>query len=262
MVNVVETWLIVLGFINFVLFVIGLILFIPRKLYKTSIANFYNIFKRHLPYILLIFGVVFFHLVEVNILDPPVTEWIGTDFAYDIQNIEGDTVLWFSQHWTPILVYFFVIMYIAVYPFTLWFSPVYLLVADDKRSMKTLAYGILLIYAVALPFYLFMPITNVYKFYNIESALNTVIPTVESFFYATTTQNNCLPSLHVATTILIAWSVHLTGNKKLSYFTYFCMISVILSVIYLAIHWITDVLCGALLAIVVIFLLNRLIKDK
>lgn len=153
-------------------------------------------------------------------------------------------------------------MYIAIYPFTLWFSPIYFIAADEKKAMKTLAYGLLLIYSIALPFYLFMPITNVYTFYNLESALSNVIPTVENFFYTTTTQNNCLPSLHVAMSILITRSVHLTGNKKLSYFTYFCTASVIISVIYLAIHWITDVICGTLLAIVTIFLLNHFIKGE
>jgi membrane-associated phospholipid phosphatase len=63
-------------------------------------------------------------------------------------------------------------------------------------------------------------------------------------------------------TILVAWSIQLTGNKKLTYFAYFTMISVIISVIYLSIHWITDVVCGALLAIVVIFILNRYIGEK
>ena len=233
-----------------------------EKIYKTSVMRLYQIFKGHLPYILIILGVVFFHLIEVNIIDPYMTEWVGVDFAYNIQEIEGDTVIWFSQHWTPILVYFFVFMYIAVYPFTLWFSLVYFLAANEKKSMKTLAYGLLLIYAVALPFYLFIPVTNVYRHYAIESVLETVIPTVERFFYVTTTQNNCLPSLHVAMTILVAWSVRLTGNKKLSYFVYFSMVSVILSVIYLAIHWITDVICGILLALAVIFILNRFMKEE
>jgi len=260
-VRIIEIWLIVLGLINLLLFVIGLVVFIPRKVYKTTITEFYQIFKKHLPYLLIIFGVVFFHLLEVNIIDPVVTEWVGVDFADNIQSIEGDAVFWFSQHWTPVLVYFFVFMYIAVYPFTLWFSPLYFLLVDEKKSMKTLTYGLLLIYIVALPFYLFIPVTNVYRYYGIESALENVVPTVESFFYSTTTQNNCLPSLHVAMTILIAWSVYLTGNKKLTYFTLFCMISVIVSVIYLAIHWITDILSGALLAIAVIFILNRFIKE-
>lgn len=260
--NLIDTWLIVLGLTQIVMLAIGLVFFIPKKVYKTNISQFYQIFKIHLPYILIIVGVVFFQLLEVNIIDPLATKWVGVDFAPAIQSIEGNVVYWFSQHWTPFLVYFFVFMYIAIYPFTLWFSPLYFLLADERRSMKMLAYGSLIIFAVALPFYTFVPVTNVYKFYGLGSALNNVIPSVEQFFYSVTTQNNCLPSLHTAMTILIAWSVRLTGNKKFTYFAYFCMVSVIMSVIYLAIHWITDVIFGALLAILVIFILNRFIKEK
>ena len=262
MVNLIDIWLIVLGLTQIVMLAISLVFFIPKKVYKTNISQFYQIFKRHFPYILVILGVVFFQLLEVNVIDALTTKWIGVDFASNIHGFEDNIVYWFSQHWVPALVYFFVFMYIAVYPFTLWFSPLYFLITDGKKSMKTLTYGLLLIYIIVLPFYLFVPVTNVYKFYGMESALNAVIPSVENFFYSTTTQNNCLPSLHVAMTILIAWSVRLTGNKKFTYFAYFCMVSVILSVIYLAIHWITDVICGALLAVIVIFILNRFIKEE
>jgi membrane-associated phospholipid phosphatase len=117
-------------------------------------------------------------------------------------------------------------------------------------------------YSIALPFYLFFPVTNVYTFYKIESALEIVVPNVEQFLYSTTTYNNCFPSLHVAMTLLIAKSVSLTKNKKYTYFAYFCAISVILSVIYLAIHWITDVICGVALAFSVFYLQKRFIKGK
>jgi membrane-associated phospholipid phosphatase len=128
--------------------------------------------------------------------------------------------------------------------------------------MKTLAYGLLLIYSIALPFYLFIPVTNVYTFYGLESALEAVIPGVEHFFYSTTTCNNCLPSLHVAVTLLVAKSALLTKNKKYIYFTYFCAASVILSVIYLAIHWITDVICGVILAFSIFYLQKRFVKEE
>ena len=234
----------------------------PKEFYKSKKSEIFRFIKNQLPYLLIIFGVVAFHLIEVNIIDPQITEWVGHDFANNIRDIEGDTVYWFSQHWTPVLLYFFVIIYIAVYPFTLWFSPVYFLLTDNKKAMKTLAYGFLLIYIVALPLYLFMPITNVYTYYNVNSALEIVIPSVESFFYSTTTQNNCLPSLHTAMTILIAYSLSITRNKKLTYFGYFTMIGVILSVIYLSIHWVTDVITGALLAVGVIFILKRFMRDE
>ena len=230
-------------------------IFIKKK------GTFIQKFREHLLYIILIIGVVTFHLIEVNFIDPAITEWIGTDYANTVQSFESDIVFWFSQHCTPVLVYFFVIIYIAVYPFTLWFSPLYFIWIDKKKVMKSFTYGLLIIYIVALPFYLFVPITNVYTYFNVESAFETVIPSVKSFFYSTTTHNNCLPSLHTAITILIAYCLSLTGNKKLTYFGYITMILVIISVIYLSIHWITDVITGAVLALAVIFLLKRYIRD-
>ena len=251
--------MIILGAINLALLLFSFVFFIPKDTKKFDLIT---ILKKHLPFLLIIFGVVALHLFEVNIIDQPITDWIGHDFANNIKGLEGDTVYWFSQHWTPVLVYFFVIIYIAVYPFTLWFSPAYFLITDNKKAMKTLAYGLLLIYIVALPFYLFLPITNVYTYYDVGSALDSVIPSIENFFYSTTTQNNCLPSLHTAMTILVAYSVSLTNNKKFTYFAYFTMISVIISVIYLSIHWITDVITGGLLALGVIFILRKFMREE
>jgi membrane-associated phospholipid phosphatase len=251
--------MIILGAINLAMLLFSFVFFIPKDTKKIDLII---IIKKHLPFLLIIFGVVALHLFEVNLIDQPITEWMGHDFANNIKSLEGDAVYWFSQHWTPVLVYFFVIMYIVVYPFTLWFSPAYFLITDNKKAMKTLAYGLLLIYIVALPFYLFLPITNVYTYYNIGSALESVIPSIENFFYTTTTQNNCLPSLHTAITILIAYSASLTKNKKFTYFAYFTMISVIISVIYLSIHWITDVITGGLLAVGVIFILRKFMREE
>jgi membrane-associated phospholipid phosphatase len=158
-------------------------------------------------------------------------------------------------------VYFFVFIYIVLYPFTLWFSLLYFLIADERKAMKTFAYTLVIIYAIALPFYLFYPVTNVYIYYGSASALNVVIPGVEQFFYATTTNNNCFPSLHVAMALLVAKTVSLTDNKRFIYFAYFCAICVICSVIYLAIHWITDVIGGILLTSVVFYGVKRFIKE-
>ncbi|MBN2603678.1 MAG: phosphatase PAP2 family protein [Candidatus Thermoplasmatota archaeon] len=217
--------------------------------------------SQHLTYIIIIIAVVIFHLIEVNAIDPVLNDFINFDFATVLDKFEGGIVSGFSSIWNPGIVTFFVFIYIGVYPFTLWFSVLYFLITNNVKSMKTLAYGLFFIYLIALPFYLFIPVTNVYKFYQLDSPLNSVLPSVESFFYSLTTQNNCFPSLHTAMTILIAWCAYLTGNKKLSYFTIFCAITVIISVLYLCIHWITDVIAGATITLIVIILLKKSLRN-
>jgi len=259
--KLIERLGVILGLVNLALALFMLKIFLPKKVYKTSIQEFFQIFKNHLPYVLIIFVMVIIHLIEVNLLDTITTEMIGVDFANNIYSFEGDIVPNFSQLWTPIFLCFFVIMYMVLHGFTIWFLPFYLIIANEKKAVKHLAYGFFIIYAVALPFYLFLPITNVYVFKNIESGLEMVLPGIEAYFYSTTTQNNTFPSLHVAMTILLTWCAYQTNNKKLQYFMIFVMTTVIISVVYLVIHWISDVISGALLSIMAILILRKYIKE-
>ena len=130
MVKKIGLWIIFLSLINIALFIIFYIYFVPREKRRFDLQK--NIINQFI-FLIIILGVVFFHLLEVNILDPPITNWIGTDFSENIRGFEGDTVFWFSQHWTPVLVYIFVIIYIAVYTFTLWFTPLYFIITDNKN---------------------------------------------------------------------------------------------------------------------------------
>jgi membrane-associated phospholipid phosphatase len=261
-VNSIENWLIVFGLTNIILYFFSLFIFVPKTVFKTPLSDCIKIFFSNFKYLLIIFSVVIIHLLEVNIIDSFTSNIIGIDFAHNFYFIENGIVYWFSQNWVPALVIFFAVMYIAVYPFTIWFSPLYFLITDDKKSLKFLTYGLLIIYLISFPFYLFFPVSNVYTYFGIQSALESVIPGINQFFYSTTTTNNCFPSLHVAMTLLIAKSVSMTNNKKLKFFTYFCAITVIISVIYLAIHWIIDIIGGIIIAFLSFQLQKILFKAK
>jgi membrane-associated phospholipid phosphatase len=258
-------WILIFALFNIILFVFSIYFLLNRKIIKKIPLKpkfFIERFLDNWLNLIIIFMIVGFHLIEVKFIDPIVTDWVGLDYADIIQSYENGIVNWFSHNWTPGLLQFFVLIYIIIYTFTLWFSPFYFIIGNKKKAMKSLVYGLLIIYIISLPFYLFLPVTNVYTFYGTESPLEQVFPSIESFFYATTTTNNCLPSMHTAMTILIAYCLGLTGNRKLKFFGYFVMVSVMISVIYLSIHWITDVLIGAILSLGGIFILRRYIKDK
>lgn len=257
----IEPWFLILATLNILLFVTSLIFIIPKNTWKKTMLDYKKTIPSHIIPLLLIIIVVIIHLIEVHFIDSFTTTLIGQDFTTVIESIEDGAVYWFSQHWTPLPLYFFVFIYIGLYPFLLWYSLFYFLITDEKKAMKTFAYCLIGIYAIALPFYLFLPITNVYTYYGLTSALDSVIPTVEQFFYSTTTNNNCLPSLHVAVSLLIAFIASYTRNKRFIYLTYFCAIGVICAVIYLAIHWLTDVIAGVLLGAGIFTLVQYFTKE-
>lgn len=256
-----NSWLIILAPLNILLFLLAILFIIPKNTWEKPFSYYKNNIPYHFTFLLLIIIVVIVHLIEVNVIDPHTTKLIGYDFTDPVKNVENGTVYWFSQHWTPFLLYFFVFIYIGLYPFLLWFSLLYFIIADERESMKTFTISLIIVYAIALPFYLFFPVTNVYTHYGLPSPLDSVIPTVEEFFYTTTTNNNCFPSLHVAISLLIAKTASLTNNKRFMYLTYFSAIGIICAVIYLAIHWITDVVGGILLVLGVFYLIKQKTKE-
>lgn len=243
-----------------ILFIVSSLIIFPKEYAKQplrqTILNGYN--SRFSLFIIIC--IVLLHLIEVNIIDPITTSFFQPGFTTLIMTIEQDFVARFSSFWMPITILFFVFIYIILYPFTLWYTPVYLIITNRTNALKTLTFALLFLYLFALPFYLFFPVTNVYTHFGLPSALNSVIPQVETFFYTTTTQNNCFPSLHTAMSIVISRTIFLTENKRFEYLGIFVMVTVIISVLYLSIHWIIDVIGGIIVALFALYLSEKTIK--
>jgi membrane-associated phospholipid phosphatase len=259
---IIESWMIVLGLANLLLFLIGILLFFPKQWYTQPLTTYVHTVFNFRFYIYIIGGVVILHLIEVNFLDSITTAWAGTNFAPVFHSIEDSLVHWFSHFWSQPFLIFFVFIYIILYPFTLWFTPVLCIMTNNKQALRRLALTLAGVYAIALPFYLFLPVTNVYIYYGSTSALTRILPTINHFFYTTTTTNNCFPSLHVATTILIAATATKLQNKPYQKCMFIVAVFVIIAVIYLSIHWLLDILGGILIAITIITLLTYYDRKK
>ncbi len=258
-------WIIYFLLANLILAIFGIIFLTPKDFFEKiplDIKKLIMMGLKQYKLLLMIIIAVSFHIFEVNFVDQLATQFVGYDFANTLVTFEDGIVYSFTQLWVPGILHFFVLIYIVIYPFSLWFALLYYILDKQTKALKSLAYALVITYLIALPFYLFLPITNVYTFYGGESALEIVLPTIEQFFYSTTTHNNCLPSLHTAMAIFLAYTGSQTDNKRFKYFTYFIMITVLISVIYLSIHWITDVIAGTIVALATIFLIERYIHKK
>jgi membrane-associated phospholipid phosphatase len=241
-------WLLILSLFHVLFFFSSLYVFFPNKKITWSITHIVGLFIQQKKYLLIIVLVAFVHLIQVNVINEYAASLITVDYSFIVSTFDfgiGETI---TNYGTAALLYFFVFMYIVVYPFILWFSVLFFVLHNDSKSLQLFSSSLAVIYAVALPFYLFFPVTNVYTFYSYDSALELVIPSINNFFYFTTTTTNCFPSLHVAVSLLIALCVSTKYYKRYSYFVMFCALCVMISVIYLAIHWIIDVVGGILLS--------------
>ncbi len=72
-----EMWMIAIGIINLILLIISFKFFFPKDFFEQKNVKLLPIIQSHLPYILIISVVVIVHMLEVNIIDPSVTEWVG-----------------------------------------------------------------------------------------------------------------------------------------------------------------------------------------
>jgi membrane-associated phospholipid phosphatase len=122
------------------------------------------------------------------------------------------------------------------------------------QNMK-LFYGfctaILLNYLFALPFYLFIPVNEVWFVHpQVKFLMLDVFPTFEQDYRSLSGINNCFPSLHTSISVTIALVASRSGIRRWAIFTWINAVIIVFSIFYLGIHWFTDMFAGVTLAIV------------
>lgn len=212
--------------------------------------------RRYRNWIALPVGVLAFHALEVNVLDRPARDLVvgltGLDFAGLLRGIEGDFVADLGRYHAPWALAFLAWFYLTVHGFFLFAAPfLFALRGEDAAArMAFLAYP--LMYALALPWYLFFPADNVTVHYGLPSALESVYPGSEAFYYRGTSVDNTLPSLHVGVAAVLGALMWSTGRRRMRAFAVAYAPLVVAAVLYLRIHWLLDCLAGLLLAAIVL----------
>ena len=191
-------------------------------------------------------------------LNEPIKNDVGhwTDLIYSIEGEFAKSVqdLFRNDILTDILNFH----YLFIYLFLIYVTTVYFAFAGNRDMTDKVTLNYLLIYALAVPYYLF---------FNVE-VTSSWIPGMDALlyqdgdytvFYATHDPlDNCVPSLHVAIPfgILVLNYLHVKEKgiemKNWDHYPYhlFILVNTILfcfSILYLGIHWFVDIPLGMII---------------
>ncbi|HWI61267.1 MAG TPA: phosphatase PAP2 family protein, partial [Symbiobacteriaceae bacterium] len=162
--------------------------------------------------------------------------------------------------WDP-LTHSLTFVYIIVFPLLMLSSLVVYSARNDLESLKRLLTGYWLNYLVAVPFYIWMPVKEAWAgTAGVRFLIPVAYPAFEAEYRVYSALDNCFPSLHTSLAVtyaLIAWRC---GYRRLAIVLSVAAGLVMLSTLYLGVHWVPDLFAGVALATVASGWLPRLVS--
>ncbi len=174
------------------------------------------------------------------------------DFTPSIYKFEGDIVA-SIQHFfqndilTTLLTFFYVVVFTSLLVASLFIYTH----SKDKKLFYALCYAMMINYMVAIPFYFFFPVNEVWFFHpKVDLLILEVFPTFEQEYRPLSGLNNCFPSLHTSISVTLAMIALRSTNVFWRRFVVTSACIIIFSIFYLGIHWLTDMAGGVLLGLI------------
>lgn len=168
------------------------------------------------------------------------------DFSRFFQSIEGSFVAnvqhTFQADW---LTTFLSFMYIVVLQALIIASVgIYTYLNPNKVMFRAICFAIMFNYLIAIPFFLFLPVSEVWhQDPNVSFLMLKVFPDFENQYRALSGLDNCFPSLHTSISVTIAILAVRSGIKRWAWLCCISAVIIIFSIFYLGIHWLID-MCG------------------
>lgn len=186
------------------------------------------------------------------------------DFTPAIYKLEGNVVAsiqhLFQNNLLTTLSTFF---YVVVFPCLMIVSVGIYTYQKNYKLFYSICYALMINYMIAIPFYLFFPVFEVWAFHpHVELLMNQVFPNFESEYRALSGLDNCLPSLHTSISVTMAVIASRSGHLLWRRFTLFSAVFIIFSIFYLGVHWVADMVAGILLGLLASTVALRLSEGK
>lgn len=177
--------------------------------------------------------------------------WNFTSFIYQLEgHIAAHIQQWFEH---PILTDLLGFYYLVIFQSLIVSSLAIYAATKQTKMILAVCYAVTLNYLIAFPFYLFVPVNEVWSYApsEVQFLMLHVFPTFEEQYRPLSGLDNCFPSLHTSISVTIALLAIRSGNRRWTWFTCISAIMIICSIVYLGVHWVSDMVAGIALALFV-----------
>tara|TARA_B100000459_G_scaffold121572_1_gene74067 strand:- start:10494 stop:12581 length:2088 start_codon:yes stop_codon:yes gene_type:complete len=220
---------------------------------KITLPTFVDFFRRYWIHIAIVF-VIYNSKDLLDQLDRILIANTGLDMTPLIYGIEGSLVLevqqMFKAEWLTVALTHF---YVAGFMFICYVSIFYFAFFDDRWIADRMTLSIAWVYILAIPFYLFFNVRVTGDYVpGMETLAYDLTPEISDWFRRIDPFTNGMPSLHIGIPFAV-WLCLTRFDEDRRWNRYRSMVFVYIlitafSIIYLGIHWFSDIIGGMLIA--------------
>lgn len=210
------------------------------------------------PYVLLL-GMVLAINSVLRGYAQQLSQRIGWRITGLIESIEGDFVVWIQSFQTELLTTYFSYVYVFGYVFLLVFPVLAYLALSDRDVFKRLTVAYSSNYFIGLTLYILFIALGPRNSAVAENLLYLNNAQYQFLTSAVNTKTNVFPSLHTSLSATVAIFAYRTRSDYPAWLILGggLAVSIIISTMYLGIHWATDVVAGLGLAALSVYIADR-----
>ncbi len=230
---------------------------------RITLNGFQDMFRRYWMHAIIVFSIYIWKDIFDG-LDRLIMANTRLDMTPYIFAIEGDIVLWIQQTFeheilTSALTHF----YVAGYMMVIFSAFVYTCYFDDRHMADRITLTLLMVYILAVPFYLFFNVRVTGDYIpGMETLGYQLTPEIQTWFTRIDPFTNGMPSLHIGMPFAL-WYCYarndLDGRWKA--WRQFLMVYLWLTaftILYLGIHWVSDIIGGLIVGVAAVHLVEKI----
>ncbi|MFZ5817070.1 MAG: phosphatase PAP2 family protein [Bacillota bacterium] len=204
---------------------------------------------RAMGLVALAYAMVAVNLLQVR-LETRLSQTVTWDFTAAVSQVGTEFLLLLQRLEWPPLTHLLTFVYVILFTMLMLGSMIFYAAQRDLAALKNHVISYWVNYLVALPFYFWFPVNEAWAGgKGVQFLIPKIFPGFEQVVRPHSDLDNCFPSLHTSlalTYALVAWR---HGYRRLAIVLSVAAGLVMLSTLYLGVHWVLDMIFGSVLAL-------------